>query len=157
MHYISSNKANMLKCTCSRQWQIKCQLTKVRSEFFYYLIYKPSYCNFPESRKKIKLNFLKLFFLFYPPNIIVFASLKTIIYFWDSVYVFCPVQIFREMMKYLDLIQTVGVYLTSVTVFSFFLEILKKIWKKSSENDQSNGHSPSLFFVPSTLNLKKIP
>ena len=25
--------------------------------FFYYLIYKPSYCNFLESRNKIKFNF----------------------------------------------------------------------------------------------------
>ena len=27
---------------------------KLRPEFFYYMIYEPSYCNFPESRKKIK-------------------------------------------------------------------------------------------------------
>ena len=28
-----------------------------RPEFFYKLIYEPSYCNFPESRKKIKFIF----------------------------------------------------------------------------------------------------
>ena len=60
-----------------------------------------------------------------------------------------------------DLIQTVGVYLTSFTVF--FLEISKKKKKKkkkSSENDQSTGHFQSFFFfffffVPPTLDLKK--
>ena len=36
--------------------------------FFYKLIYKPSYCNFQESRKKINL-ISKLFFLFYPPTL----------------------------------------------------------------------------------------
>ena len=29
----------------------------IRLEFFYLLIYEPSYCNIPESRKTIKLNF----------------------------------------------------------------------------------------------------
>ena len=29
----------------------------LRPEFFYWLIYEPSYCNFPESRKKIKFIF----------------------------------------------------------------------------------------------------
>ena len=52
----------------------------------------------------------------------------------------CPVQDIRKMMKYYKvLIQTVGVYLTSFTVF--FLEI-----KKSSENDQSTGHFQAFFF-----------
>ena len=37
-------------CTC-----------KIRPEFFYLLIYKPSYCNLPECRKKI---FQKIFFYF---------------------------------------------------------------------------------------------
>ena len=39
---------------------------------FLKLIYKPSYCNFPEKRKKI----LRLFFLFYPLtlNIICFVE-----------------------------------------------------------------------------------
>ena len=30
---------------------------EVRPEFFYWLIYEPSYCNFPKSRQKIKFNF----------------------------------------------------------------------------------------------------
>ena len=30
---------------------------ELKPEFFYKLIYEPSYCNFPESRKKIKFNF----------------------------------------------------------------------------------------------------
>ena len=30
---------------------------KIRPEFYYELIYEPSYCNFAESRKKIKFNF----------------------------------------------------------------------------------------------------
>ena len=48
-------------------------------------------------------------------------------------------------MKYLKkIIQTVGVYLTSFTVF--ILEILKKALKKSSENDQSTGRFQSGFF-----------
>ena len=29
----------------------------LRPEFFYKLINNPSYCNFPESRKKMKFNF----------------------------------------------------------------------------------------------------
>ena len=35
----------------------------IRPEFFYMLIYKPSYCNFPESRKKIKFVFYFFFIL----------------------------------------------------------------------------------------------
>ena len=86
-----------------------------RPEFFHYLIYKPSYCNFPESRKKIKL-ISKIIFLFYPPtlNIICFVEKKIFLRFClsifesDTVKSDCPVQIFRKMMKYKDLIQTVG-------------------------------------------------
>ena len=45
-----------------------------KARFFYQLIYEPSYCNFPESRKKN----LFFFFLFYPPtlNIICFVEKK---------------------------------------------------------------------------------
>ena len=44
----------------------------------------------------------------------------------DTVKSDCPVQIFREMMKYIK----IKVYLTSLTVF--FLEILKKeLYKKA--------------------------
>ena len=57
-----------------------------------------------------------------------------------------------------DLIQTVGVYLTSFTVISGYQK--KKI-KKKSENDQSIGHFQNFFLlfflVPSILNLKKNP
>ena len=35
-------------------------LFRVRPEFFYKLIYKPSYCNFPESRKKNSVLFYQL-------------------------------------------------------------------------------------------------
>ena len=38
-----------------------------RPEFFFKLIYKPSYCNFPENREKIKFNFY--FFFVYPSNL----------------------------------------------------------------------------------------
>ena len=57
-----------------------------------------------------------------------------------------------------DLILTVGLPYEFYT-YCFFLEILKK-QKKSSENDQSTGHFQSFFiffFVPPTLDLKKIP
>ena len=37
-----------------------CSLFVVRPELFYLLIYKPLYCNFPESRKK---NSLIIFFI----------------------------------------------------------------------------------------------
>ena len=43
----------------------------IRPEFFYYLIYKPSFCNFLESRKKKK----KLF-LFYPLTLNFICLLK---------------------------------------------------------------------------------
>ena len=32
-------------------------INQLRPKYFYKLIYKPSYCNFPESWKKIKFNF----------------------------------------------------------------------------------------------------
>ena len=89
--------------------------------------------------------------------------LKKIIYFQGSVCVFlcifendtaksdCPIQDNYEIFK--DLIQIVGVYLTSFTVF--YGDI-----KKSSENDQSTCHFQSFFsffFLPSTLNLNVFP
>ena len=56
-----------------------------RPEFFYLLIYKPSYCNFLESRKKISS---KNFFLFYPLtlNIICFVEKNNIVFGDLSVY-----------------------------------------------------------------------
>ena len=71
----------------------------------------------------------------------------------DTVKRDCLMQENYEIFK--DLIQTVGVYLTS---FIVFMEILKKKGseKKSSENDQSTGHFrvfSLLFFILSTLNL----
>ena len=79
----------------------------------YYLIYEPSYCNYLESRKKI----LKLFFLFYLPalNIICFVENNNIflrfclcIFGSDTVKSDCPMQIFKKIMKFKDLIQTVA-------------------------------------------------
>ena len=57
-------------------------------------------------------------------------------------------------MKYLK----IKVYFTSFTVLK---KKALKMKKKSYENDRSTGHFQSFFsfsfFVPSTLNLKKIP
>ena len=62
-------------------------------------------------------------------------------------------------MKYIKIKYRLLVYLTSLLFF--FLGILKKALKKSSENDQLTGHFQSFFylfyFVPPTLNLKKNP
>ena len=81
-----------------------------------------------------------------PPtlNVICFVEMNILLRFClrifdsDTVKSDCLIQIFRKMLK--DLIQTVGDYLTSLTVFSG--DIKKSTGKKSSENDQ-------------TLNLKK--
>ena len=66
----------------------------------------------------------------------------------DTVKSDCSVQIFRkndEIFK--DLIQTVGIYFTSFTVF--FSGDIKKSSEKKSENNQSTGHFQSfLFFRP---------
>ena len=48
--------------------QLSSETQWLRPEFFYQLIYKPSYCNFLESRKKNNL-FQKLLFSFYPPTL----------------------------------------------------------------------------------------
>ena len=65
----------------------------------------------------------------------------------------------KKMMKYLMIKYRLLVF--TLLVLLFFLEILKKKFrKKSSENDQSTGHFQSfflLFFIPLTLNLKKNP
>ena len=45
-----------------------------RPDFFNLLIYKPSYCNFPESRKNLKL-------FFYPPTLNIICFVKKIIIF----------------------------------------------------------------------------
>ena len=75
--------------------------------------YKPSYCNFPESRNKI-INFY-FFYIFYPPtvNIICFVDKnKMFLRFFlcnfvgDTVQSDCPMQENYEIFK--DLIQTVG-------------------------------------------------
>ena len=87
--------------------------------------------------------------------------MKKIIYFWGSACVFfesdtvktdCPVQIFRKMIKYLEIKYRLFVNLTSLL---FFMEIKKKSSekekkkkkKKSSENDQLTGHFQSFFFL----------
>ena len=73
-------------------------------------------------------------------------SLKKIIYFWGSVCVFLRVTLLKVIVlsRFLekwwnikDLIQTVGVYLTSFTVS--FLEIKKKKKKKSSEKKKKKA------------------
>ena len=46
--------------------------------FFYLLIYKPSYCNFPESRKKNKILFQ---FFFYLPTLNIICLVEKIINF----------------------------------------------------------------------------
>ena len=52
-----------------------------------------------------------------------------------------------------DLIQAIGVYLTSFTIFSGDIKE-----NKSSENDQSTGHFQSFFFfIPDPKSEKKIP
>ena len=112
------------------------KLTKIkvmiRPDFLYLLIYKPSYCTFPESRKK---NYI-IFVLFYPPTLClieeknIFEALY--VYFEsDTVKSDCPIQIFRKIMNiYKDLILTVGMP-HKFNCF-FFLEILKN----SSENEK---------------------
>ena len=51
--------------------------TAHKARIFYQLIYKPSYCNFPESRKKIKKQFLDFFYFKSPTlNIICFVEKK---------------------------------------------------------------------------------
>ena len=79
----------------------------IRPDFFYKLIYKPSYCNFAESREKIKFIF-QIFFLFYLPTLNIICFVKKNNIFLGSVCVFfsfesdtvksdCPVQIFRKI------------------------------------------------------------
>ena len=88
-----------MKVDCSLIMQL------FRPEFFYLLIYKPSYCYFLESRKK--RNLISIFFLFHPPtlNIICFVEKKIFLRFClcifesDTVKSDCPVQIFRKMIK----------------------------------------------------------
>ena len=79
--------------------------------FFIILINEPSYCNFPESRKKINLISKKVF-LFYPLtlNIICFVEKNYIFLRFclcnfesDTVKSDCPVQIFRKLMKFLKI------------------------------------------------------
>ena len=83
----------------------------------------------------------------------------------------CTVQIFRKMMKYIEIKYRLLVYLTSYTVFSG--DIKKKplkMKKKNSENEEKKRNKALkmtsllvifraflfIFFVPPTLNLKKI-
>ena len=80
---------------------------KLRPEFCFKLIYEPSYCNIPESRKKI--DFLKKKLLFYPPtlNIICFVEKKNSIFFRFCLCIFesdtvnsdCPMQENYEIFK----------------------------------------------------------
>ena len=53
-------------------------------------------------------------------------------------------------MKYLDLIQTVGL------PYQFYCFFSGQIKKKSSENDQSTGHFQSFFCIPDPKSEKKI-
>ena len=75
----------------------------------------------------------------------------------DTVKNDCPVQILRKR----DLIQTVGLPITSFTISGDIIKKkkLKKKKKKSSENDQLTGHFQSFFilffFIRTTINLKK--
>ena len=103
-----------------------------RPEFFYLLIYKPSYYNFLESRKK-KIFF---FFLFYLPTlkIIFFVKKNNIvlrfclcIFESDTVKV---IILFRFLGKFKNLIKTVG--LTSFTVLSGDIKKKKKALKMIS-------------------------
>ena len=90
-----------------------------RPEFFYLLIYKPSYCNFLESRKKNLIFFIlsadSKFFLFVEKNNI-FLRVCLCIFKSDTVKSDFPDQIFwKKIFK--DLIQTVvGLPITSFTV-----------------------------------------
>ena len=52
----------------------------IRPEFFYLLIYKPSYCNFPESRKKPNIS--KIIFLFYLPTLNINCLVEKNIFFF---------------------------------------------------------------------------
>ena len=47
----------------------------LRPDFFYLLIYKPSYCNFLVTRKKI------YFFLICPPTLNIICFVEKILYF----------------------------------------------------------------------------
>ena len=64
----------------------------IRPDFFYLLIYKPSHCNFPESRKK---KIYEIIFLFYLPtlNIICFVEKN-----WGSVCVFLRVTLLKVIV-----------------------------------------------------------
>ena len=84
--------------------QVRLFFIELKPEFFYKLIYKPSYCNFPESKRK-KL-FAKIIFLYLPNlNIICFLEKKIFLRFCLCIFESgtvksdCPVQIFKKMMK----------------------------------------------------------
>ena len=66
----------------------------------------------------------------------------------DTVKSDCPVLIFRKMMEYKDLKQTVG--LPYLKVLLFFLEILKKALKMTSQFSE-------LFLSPDPKSEKKFP
>ena len=68
----------------------------IRPEFFYLLIYKPSYCNFRKVEKKKNS---KIIFLFHPPtlNIICFVEKKHI-YFRGSFCVFLRVTLLKVIV-----------------------------------------------------------
>ena len=69
-HEMQQHGRNMVEIV-----QVRLFFIELRPEFFYKLIYKPSYCNFPESRRK-KL-FAKIIFLYLPNlNIICFLEKK---------------------------------------------------------------------------------
>ena len=93
----------------------------------------PSYCNFPESRKKF---YLKIISLFYMPTLNIICFVENEYFFFlrfclcifesDTVKSDCLVQIFRKILKYL--IQTVGLPYCFFTVCSgdIYIYIYKK-------------------------------
>ena len=95
-----------------RSLNFDCECLNLRPEFFYQLIYKPSYSNFPESEKKKKL--ISIFF-------ILSAASKYYLFrwkkkFWGSVCVFLRVTLLKLIVLSRDLIQTVGLPITSLNV-----------------------------------------
>ena len=67
----------------------------------------------------------------------------------------CPAQIFKKWWNILRF--NTDCWFTLLGLL-FFLELLKKTGKKSSENYQLTGHLQSCFFIPSDpKSEKKIP
>ena len=119
--------------SASEPWQLA-----YLGQNFFELIYKPSYHNFAESRKKSSKIFFKFSFCRF---CILFVSLKKkfclCIFESDTVKSYCPMQIFRKTIKYLKiLIQTI-VFFTS---FTFCSEDI------NNKKAQSTGHFQMVIF-----------